>query len=434
MKKIIKFIVYSAFIIGFVYCMYLTVYNPKIKNIYIENDYINIEMNSIVEKNIYCNYTISNDSPPLESKDWILAKDNKCTIKYKENYKLYIKDEDKILYSYNDNNPYLLSISIYNKNEIYIPLDGSYKLNYEIKSIGKYNKISYRIDNEKIAKINEDGSIYGIKTGETKLHIDSEGNKKTYDIIITDLINERPKNYDFKKSYLKCEIYSDEEVKKLNKILETRINDAGYKTRAGVVEAARFLVLDFPYRINYFYENGRQTRGNVDGEGRYYHKGLYLSKKNYTDLTGSSTGPKMWGCSLYSNPVERYDNNGLDCSGFVSWALLNGGFDVKDVGAGLDPKSDLTDFGKLTKLTKKIVAENTIKVGDLLHSYAAGGHIGIIIGIDKENYYVAQALWYDEVGVIISTYKRDKLPSAFTEVVYMDEYYENDGNYTEMWY
>ena len=141
----------------------------------------------------------------------------------------------------------------------------------------------------------------------------------------------------------------------------------------------------------------------------------------------------MWGCSLYSNPAKRYMDNGLDCSGFVSWALLNSGFDVKDVGAGFSVNSDLTDFGDLKTLTESLATSNTIKPGDLLHSNAAGGHIAIIIGVDSEYYYVAQALWYDEVGVIISKYKKNNLPNSFSEVVLMDKYYINDGNLTYMW-
>lgn len=191
--------------------------------------------------------------------------------------------------------------------------------------------------------------------------------------------------------------------------------------------------MEFPYRINYFYENGRQTTNNVDGEGRYYHEGLYLSETKYKSITGTKTGPKMWGCPLYSNPVKKYADNGLDCSGFVSWALLNAGFDVKDVGAGFSVNSDLTDFGELKTLSKDLANSDIIKPGDLLHSNAAGGHIAIIVGIDSEYYYVAQALWYDEVGVIISKYKKNNLSSSFTEVVLMDEYYANDGNLTYMW-
>lgn len=31
---------------------------------------------------------------------------------------------------------------------------------------------------------------------------------------------------------------------------------------------------------------------------------------------------------------DRLGINGLDCSGFVTWAMLNGGFESGDVGSG----------------------------------------------------------------------------------------------------
>ena len=136
---------------------------------------------------------------------------------------------------------------------------------------------------------------------------------------------------------------------------------------------------------------------------------------------------------MYSNPAHRNIDNGLDCSGFVSWTLLNAGFDVKDVGAGFSDNSDLTDFGELKSLTTSLAKSDKIKVGDLLHSNTAGGHIAIIVGIDSNYYYVAQALWYDEIGVVITKYKKSSLPSSFPHVVLMDKYYKKDGNLTNMW-
>ena len=195
--------------------------------------------------------------------------------------------------------------------------------------------------------------------------------------------------------------------------------------------------MEFPYRIDYFYENGRQTTNNVDGEGRYYHEGLYLHSSRYSNITGKATGPKTWGCSLYSNPIHKEAPNGMDCSGFVSWALLNAGFDVKDVGAGFrDGKlNDLTDFGELVKLNKNNSTSGDIKVGDLLHSLAGGGHIAIIVGMDEVNYYIAQALWYEEAnGVIITTRKKEELHEEFNEVILMDKYYIEDGKLTNLWY
>ena len=80
----------------------------------------------------------------------------------------------------------------------------------------------------------------------------------------------------------------------MDAILEDRVNDAGYQTRAGVVAAARFLGLEFPYRINYFTENGRMDScygGKIDGEGRYYHKGLYLDESRFSQIEKSWAGP-----------------------------------------------------------------------------------------------------------------------------------------------
>ena len=139
----------------------------------------------------------------------------------------------------------------------------------------------------------------------------------------------------------------------------------------------------------------------------------------------------MWGCSLYDRPIGKNNVNGLDCSGFVSWALLNGGFDVKDVGAGWSNKLDLTDYGDVKKVSSSVISQ--IKVGDLLHSTKAGGHIGIIVGMDSDKFYIAQALWYNEVGVIITSINKNKLSTEFPHVVLMDKYYKSDGKLTNMW-
>lgn len=249
-----------------------------------------------------------------------------------------------------------------------------------------------------------------------------------------------------KKTLLPCDAYNEEEAELLDKILEYKINDAGYQTRAGAVAAARFLTLEFNYRIPYFYENGRvpissTNKFNInthiaDGEGRYYKKGLYLSKNKYKDITASWKGPSIWGCGLTNLETEprwgyivgKKMPNGLDCSGFVTWSLKNAGFEPGDVGAGESPYNDnqCTDLGEFKYLSQNI---NNIKVGDLLNWW---GHIAMLIGIDGDTYYVAESLSYIG-GVRAMIYSKNELLKTFEYVVLMDKFYKNDGNYQKFW-
>ena len=147
-------------------------------------------------------------------------------------------------------------------------------------------------------------------------------------------------------------------------------------------------------------------------------------------------GPAAWGCKMYSNPAHGYRRNGLDCSGFISWVLLNGGFNVKDVGAGLASGLDLTDYGKRTVFTKDLITKNKIKVGDLLSSGGpGGGHIAIIAGEDSKYYYVAESLWTSpNVGVVMAKYPKSSIYNTYYYVMLMDSYYKEDGKLTKMWY
>ena len=234
------------------------------------------------------------------------------------------------------------------------------------------------------------------------------------------------------KEYLPCDLYSKEDNDYLDMILKEKINKAGYKSRAGVVEAARFLTLQFPYKLNYSYENGRieiKNHLNVDGEGRYYHYGLFLDESRFEDLKYSLYGPVCWGCRMYSIETATYLDNGLDCSGFLTWALYNGGYDPGELGAGIneDDDDDLTDLGERIYLDD--INTKDIKAGDFI---GHDGHIGIIIGIDQDNYYVAESFWDDDLNV--KAYKFDELKKDEWEyIVLMDKYYKNDGNYTAMW-
>ena len=176
----------------------------------------------------------------------------------------------------------------------------------------------------------------------------------------------------------------------------------------------------------------------MDGEGRYYHKGLYLHTSKYDELAYIGNGPAIWGCGLrcyedaepYFKPGNKYPN-GLSCSGFVTWVLYNAGFDVGDIGAGESPyPHQLTDTGKFTSLTPGLIKSGKIKVGDLFNIW---GHISILVGEDSKNYYIAESLdLYG--GVVINTYSKSNVKDYFPYVVLMDELYKEDGNLTKLWY
>ena len=110
--------------------------------------------------------------------------------------------------------------------------------------------------------------------------------------------------------------------------------------------------------------------------------------------------------------------------------MLNGGYDVGDLGAGFTNYADLSDLGEKVSITRDLLSSNTIKAGDLI---GYNGHIAMIIGIDDEHIYVGEILYYN-VGTTVLTYTRSSLlNSLFTYIIPMDEVYLKDGNYTAMW-
>ena len=301
---------------------------------------------------------------------------------------------------------------MFNTNKLYLALDSSITIEADKLEVVDSNILS--IDNK---------TVIAKKVGTTTLKVVRD---KTYDeleIIVTDIIT----NYQIKdKDKLKCNQYSNEEVELLENILANQIEFYGTKTRAGVVAAARFLSLEFKYKLNYFYENGRMTNNTTydfcDGEGRYLHKGLYLTKSDYKDLKQSRQGPQIWGCPMYEETRKTNLANGLDCSGFITWSLLNAGYDVDDLGA-----ADLFKLG-----TKKMFDDNNvwneIKVGDLV---GRNGHVGIIVGIKDNKYYIAEALDYDLH--ILEYTKENLVESELKFFILMDDYYKEDGMLNNYW-
>ena len=328
--------------------------------------------------------------------------------------------EDVIL----NNTPDVIELTIKDK-DIYLIKGEELKIAYS-------DKYDYKINDNGVITF-EKGIIKAINAGTASIHVSTPAQHADLKIYVTDVLVSA--NIDNSKEYLGCHVYNEEQAELLDKTLEYRINEKGYKTRAGAVESMRFLLLNFPYRLKYFFENGRLDRSNPlvdedDGEGRFYHKGLYLTDNKKSLLKISRQTPQPWGCPIYNETRKTENNNGFDCSGLISWALYNAGYDPGDIGAGINNYNDLTDLGTVVYFTDNRAFEK-VKVGDLI---GRNGHIGMIIGKDDSKYYVGEALDKGEFDLHVYAYTKDELiNSEFKYFVYMDSFYTDDGNLTNMW-
>lgn len=321
----------------------------------------------------------------------------------------------------------------------YLAIGESEKLNYDIESSKDDYKLTWSSENEDIVAIS-DGKIIGVNLGKSVVTLKSESGKKAeVSVTVTDLI--RKPELDDKKKFLPCHAYTEEEAHIIDEALRTRVLNKGEGTRAALIETIRFMTLSFKYKVSYFYENGRMYESGVrkaDGEGRYYHKGLYLSEDKFKDIKASHKGPAIWGCPLTNlQDHNRYKPgakmpNGLDCSGFVTWSLYNSGLDVGDIGAGInDRHKDMSDVGEMHSLTYEYANSSDYKVGDVI---ARWGHTALIAGKDSEYLYIAESL-LKGVRIEKVSYKNpnSSLYKYYAYINKMDKEYSKNDDYTDMW-
>ena len=445
-KFIILLIVLLSILLMLLFNLELYNKEPIIKRIDYSKDYnenktqdVTLNLKNYNNNPMYCKFILGE-----EESDWIKTNHKKCTygittgeytIKIKYNKTQTIEYKEKF------NIDKVLSIKINDKRK-YIAVGASYNINAVVDYVGDVDtSITYSSSNPGAISIDESGNLHALADGTATITVKTSNKlEDSFDITSTSLI--RPRRLDNYKSVVGCNVYSKEQVDMLDDILASEVEKAGPGTRAGVVAAATFLPLEFPYKIPYFYENGRLTKNGdhkiVDGEGRWYHKGLYLGVDKENTVEYRMNGPSSWGCSLLNweddgtrKPGEYYPN-GFDCSGYVSWVLYNGGLDPGDIGAGItDWQDDMTDLGELKYITYDLMHSGTVKPGDLT---GWDGHTAVIAWMTDDKIYVTESLL---PGVVMDEYDYSSPYSSFYSrydyIIDMSNVYSGDGNYPVMW-
>lgn len=445
---IVLLLVITVIIANYVVAPFITDVEINDSKRYEDKVVFNVEVNNYIfkfDKSTWCYITKDSFVPDINDKNWVKAENGYCSFTTDSGlYNIYVKDSYGNISDIKSQSIQLnkvLRVDM-NKDQIFMYKGRKEKLTYSLTKLGEVEDgVIWKSQDKNIAIVDSDGTVTGVNYGTTYIEaISSTGTIGKTKVIVSSYITKPTINYS--KPYLKCKQFTTDEAKVLDETLLDRIEEVGYGTRAGVVEAARFLTLEFNYRIHYFFENGRlenyEPYMKVDGEGRYYHIGLFLSEDKYDELSPTFEGPSMWGCNLKNFTTSgsyikgKSYPNGFDCSGFVTWALLNGGFDVGDIGAGANSKHyDLDDVGEKVNLSESLMSSGRVKVGDLIGN---NGHMAIIAGRDDKNYYIAESLDTTK-GVVMTTVPRNKLVSnsIYKYVILMDKVYKNDGNLTEMW-
>lgn len=382
----------------------------------------------------------------LDNETWQTASLGRCTYELPAgDYKVYIKNflnEESYDFKVSINEIRSFDVNI---TKWYLAPNETFKILNKMEYVGLPDlSLDYKSDDESVAVVDANGIIKGVGNGSTKIHIIPHGfDEKVIEITTTDLI--RAPELDDTKPVVKCQQYTEEEADLLDEILRTRVEQRGEGTRAALLEVTRFMTLSLKVKIPYFYEHGRmkpywKNSKKVDGEGRWYHKGLYLSEKKYDLIAPENVKEKkaMWGC-----PLTNYDDsdgwavgakkpNGLDCSGFVSFSLYNSGQDPGDIGAGMDPELiSMDDFGIKHDLTYEFANSDKYKVGDMI---GRNGHVALISGKDDEYLYITESL-LKGVRMVQYSYKNksSKLYTNYEYIGDLSERYVADGDYTDMW-
>lgn len=187
-------------------------------------------------------------------------------------------------------------------------------------------------------------------------------------------------------------------LEEFNSLIESNVKKAGYGTRAGVVAAAVTLIAElgnnYQVKIPYYWGGGHESAINDYAKGNW----------------GSTA------CHTYANG-QSYNYCGLDCSGFVPWAIHNGGY-------GMSWAMLAGEFQNISGAQRVSLSNSAVlQAGDLLES---SGHIVLVVGVDESaGQYICAEASGNSSGVLFT--RRDFASSGYWGVK-MDGYYDNSAN------
>lgn len=159
---------------------------------------------------------------------------------------------------------------------------------------------------------------------------------------------------------------SNSSIEEMNNYIYSNVIKAGVGTREGVVAAANSLITGI------YTQTGHILPYELYDSGKYSGYGI----------------DSLWGTN--NNGRTDYPIHGLDCSGFISWALHNGGYKYEVLNAkGWGNAGTKRSWSNGT-------TDDTAKPGDLIYNAPASengtsGHIRMIIGVTTDGYVVAEA-------------------------------------------
>lgn len=190
-------------------------------------------------------------------------------------------------------------------------------------------------------------------------------------------------------------------VEEFSSLIAANVEKNGYGTRAGVVTAGVTLIAElgnnYGVKVPYYWGGG-------------HYDGVVVGALDYWGSTK---------CHTYANG-QSYDYCGFDCSGFVPWAIKNGGFNMAQMLAG--------DFQNISGARRVSLSSSSpsVQPGDLLES---SHHITLVVDVDEANnqYIIAHASG-NAAGVLFSNWSYSYAVSAGYWGVDMEGYYSNPAN------